>query len=468
MSSPTAVENRRHFNAVLVNTFIANLTTSFVWMAVTFWLYLETRSVLVTAIFGGGYMLLLALMGVPFGSWVDRTRKKTVMVTAQLATTILFAVGLVVFAIAPRDQILTIGSPVFVAFLLPLLAGAVMESARGIALGTIVTLLVPDAERAKANGLVGIVNGLTFAVTSVFAGLAIGQLGITWSLILALAVTLLSLLHLWTVAIPEPQIVHAEGAPKPVDFAGAWQAIRAVPGLVWLVAFTTFNNLLGGVFLALMDPYGLSLVSVEVWGVMWGVLSFGFLVGGAYVSRKGLGPRPLRSLLLANVIMWAICIGFTLRESIWLVAVGVLLYMAIIPIAEAAEQTVLQRVVPYEKQGRVFGFAMSIEIAAAPITAFLVGPLAEYVLIPYMNSDAGRNALGWLLGDGQARGIALVFILSGVAGLIVTLIALASPPYRHLSDAYAAAAPPPEAADAEAGQPAAGAEPLDEPRGRFG
>lgn len=454
MSAATAVENKRHFNAVLVNTFIANLTTSFVWMAVTFWLYLETRSVMVTAVFGGGYMLLLALMGVPFGSWIDRTRKKTVMVSAQAATSALFALALVVFLLAPRDQILRLGSPLFVAFLLPLLAGAVMESARGIALGTIVTLLIPDAERAKANGLVGIVTGLTFAVTSVFAGLAVGQLGITWSLILALALTVLSLLHLWTVQIPEPEIVHADGAPKPVDFAGAWQGIKAVPGLVWLIVFTTFNNLLGGVFLALMDAYGLSLVSVEVWGLMWGALSFGFLLGGAYVSRKGLGPRPLRTLLLANVVMWTVCIGFTIRESIWLVAVGCLIYMAIIPIAEAAEQTVLQRVVPYEKQGRVFGFAMSVEIAAAPISAFLVGPLAEYILIPWMNSDAGRSSLGWLLGDGQARGIALVFSLAGVAGLIATLIALASRPYRVLSDAYDAAAPPPQIEDAPAGDPA--------------
>ncbi len=460
MSSPPTVENRRHFNAVLVNTFIANLTTSFVWMAVTFWLYLETRSVLVTAIFGGGYMLLLAIMGVPFGSWIDRTRKKTVMVSAQTATTILFGVGLAVFLVAPRDQILTIGSPLFIAFLLPLLAGAVMESARGIALSTIVTLLVPDAERAKANGMVGIVNGLTFAVTSVFAGLAVGQLGITWSLLLATGVTVLSLLHLWTVSIPEPEIVHAEDAPKPVDFAGAWRAIRAVPGLVWLVVFTTFNNLLGGVFLALIDPYGLSLVSVEFWGVMWGVLSFGFLAGGAWVSRKGLGPRPLRTLLACNLVMWAICIGFTLRESIWLLAAGILVYMAIVPIAEAAEQTVLQRVVPFERQGRVFGFAMSIEIAAAPLTAFIIGPVAEYLLIPYMNSDAGREALGWLLGDGQARGIALVFILSGVAGMIITVIALLSRPYHQLSEAYAAAAPP----DSQTEPQQAGADPLNDPR----
>ena len=457
MTEPSLTENRRHFNAVLVNTFIANLTTNFLWTAVVFWLYLETRSVLVTSFLMGGYLLLVAVMGVPFGSWVDRTRKKSVMVVSQTITLALFAAACGVFILAPRSALVTLGSAPLFGFAALLLIGSVTESARGIALSTVVTLLVPDAERAQANGLVGIVGGLGFAVTSVFAGLAVGQLGIEWCLVIAMALTVLSLLHLWTVRIPEPEIVHADGAPKPVDFVGAWRAIREVPGLIWLILFGTFNNLLGGVVMALMDPYGLTLMSVEAWGIMWGVLSFGFLAGGAWVARKGLGSRPLRSLLLANVVMWVICFGFTLRESIWLLAVGVLLYMALMPIAEAAEQTVLQRVVPLPKQGRVFGLATSAEIAAMPLSAFVVGPIAEFWLIPYMETDAGRNAFGWLLGDGEARGIALVFVLAAVVGLAFTLVALASKPYRTLSDTYDAAALREEAGpDEVAPEPEAG------------
>lgn len=442
MTEVSLIENRRHFNAVLVNTFIANLTTNFLWTAVVFWLYLETRSVLVTSFLMGGYLLLVAVMGVPFGSWVDRTRKKTVMVVAQGLTLVLFAAACGVFVLAPRSSLVTLWSAPLVVFAVLLLIGAVTESARGIALSTVVTLLVPDEGRAQANGLVGIVSGLGFAVTSVFAGLAVGLLGIEWCLLIAMALTVLSLLHLWTVSIPEPEIVHVDGAPKPVDLVGAWRAIREVPGLIWLILFGTFNNLLGGVIMALMDPYGLTLLPVEAWGILWGVLSFGFLVGGAWVARKGLGPRPLRSLLLANVAMWVICFGFTLRESVWLLALGILLYMALMPIAEAAEQTVLQRVVPLPKQGRVFGLATSAEIAAMPLSAFVVGPVAEFWLIPYMESDAGRAAFGWLLGDGDARGIALVFVLAALVGLAFTLVALASKPYRTLSAAYTAAEPP--------------------------
>ncbi len=430
--------NRSRFNQLLVNTFLANVTTGYLWFALTFWVYLETRSVFATAIIGGSFMLLVSVMGVPFGSWVDRTRKKRVMVTATVVTTICFSLALAFYLVTPSAELLRLGSWQFALFVLLVLLGAVVESARGIALSTCVTLLIPEPDRAQVNGLVGMVIGLGFAVTSVFSGLSVGQLGMTWTVVIAVALTVVSLLHLLTVSVPEDEIVHADGvAPKAVDFPGAFRAIREVPGLTGLVLFATFNNLLGGVFLALMDPYGLTLVSVEVWGVLWGVLSFGFIIGAAWVARKGLGPAPLRALLLANVGMWVLGGLFTIRESIWLMAVGVLAYMALIPVAEAAEQTVLQKVVPFAKQGRVFGLAQSVEVAAAPVSAFLIGPIAEFWLIPYANSDAGRVQLGWLLGEGQARGIALVFLLSGVAGLALTLFAFGTRSYRWLSRRYA-------------------------------
>ncbi len=432
---------QRSFRAVLVNTLIANVTTSFLWYCVTFWMYLETRNVLVTAILGGSYMLGMALFGVPFGSWIDRTRKKRVMVVSQSVTAVFFALAAIVYFLSPREQLLTIGSFPFVAFVLLLLTGAIMESARGIALGTVVTLLVPDSERAKANGLVGMVGGLGFMITSVIAGLAIGQLGMTTSLIISLVLTAGSLAHMVTVAIPEPEIVHAEGAPKKVDFAGAWGAIREVPALIWLIVFSTFNNLIGGVYMALLDPYGLSLVSVEAWGIVFGFVGIGFIIGGAVIAKVGLGTRPLRALLLANVAMWIIGGTFAIRESIWFLIVGMLIYMAIIPFAEAAEQTVLQRVVPLPKQGRVFGFAQSIELAAAPFSSFLIGPIAEVWLIPSMNTPQGQAQWSWLLGEGHARGIALVFLLTSIVGLAITVAALASRPYRTLSAAYAASGP---------------------------
>lgn len=75
-------------------------------------------------------------------------------------------------------------------------------------------------------------------------------------------------------------------------------------------------------------------------------------------------------------------------------------------------------------------------MGAAPITAFVIGPVAQFWLIPYADSDAGRAQLGWLLGEGQARGIALVFLLAGLGGLALTLFAFTTRSYRWLAARY--------------------------------
>ena len=431
--------NRRRFHHVLVNTCLANISTSYLWFAVTFWVYLETRSVLATSVMGGAFMLFIAVAGVPIGSWVDRARKKSVMVTATVFSGVVFSLALGLYLITPPQVLLTISSWQFMLFIGLILSGAVVESARNIALSTCVTLLIDEPERARANGLVGMIAGLGFTITSVFSGLSVGRLGMTWTIVIAVGCTLVTLLHLLPLQIPEPELLHTEGAPTVADFGGAFRAVREVPGLTGLILFAAINNVLGGAFVSLMDPYGLNLVSVEVWGLTWGVLSLGFIIGAGLVARRGLGPNPLRVMLWCNVAMWSLSILFPIREHIWLLVIGVLGYMALIPVVEAAEQTLLQKVVPFAKQGRVFGLAQTVELAAAPFSAFLVGPLAEFWLIPYANSDAGREQLGWLLGAGQARGIALVFLVSGLAGLLLTLIVFTTKSYRWLSARYAEA-----------------------------
>jgi DHA3 family multidrug efflux protein-like MFS transporter len=432
----------RLFLRVLVNTLIANVTTSYLWFALTFWVYLETRSVMATAIIGGAYMLLVAVLGTWFGTLVDRYRKRSVMAASSLITFGSYAVAGALFLLLSADALVDWRGPWFWVFAGIILLGGVVENLRNIALSTTVTLLVPADRRDRANGLVGTVQGVSFMVTSVLSGLSVGFIGMSGTLLVALIMTAVATAHLLGfVRIPEP--ARAPGAasdvPAGIDFKGAWHAVRSVPGLLALLFFATFNNLVGGVFMALMDPYGLTLFDVKMWGVILGVTSIGFIVGGGLVAKFGLGPKPLRTLLLVNVALALLGATFTIREYWWLYAGGIFVYMALIPAAEAAEQTIIQRVVPLSTQGRVFGLATSIESAAAPVSAFLIGPLAEFVILPALRVPETAQSYAWLLGTGEARGIALVFLGSSLLLLVVVLLAFASRAYRLLGAAYAEA-----------------------------
>ena len=429
----------RSFLHVLVNTAVANVVTSFLWFALTFWVYLETRSVLATGLIGGTYMLLVAFFGLFFGVLVDRYRKHEVMVGSTLFTVACFLVAAAMFLMVPEAELMSLTGVWFWLFALVILIGSVIEQLRNIALSTSVTLLVPADRRVNANGLVGTVQGLAFMITSVFSGLSIGFLGMGGTLIIALVACVVVLAHLLVLRIPEPKILRAEGRENFAELRAGIAAVRATQGLFALILFTTFNNLTGGVFMALMDPYGLTIFPVQAWGVVLGVTATGFLIGGGLVAKFGLGKNPIRTMLILVACTGVLGATFTIREWWWLYAVGIWIYMMLIPAVEAAEQTVIQKVVPYKVQGRVFGFAMTFESAAAPITAFMIAPLAEFWIIPYMASEPGKQAWGWLLGEGDARGIALVFLVSGVASIFLGLVALTTRSYQRLSIAYATA-----------------------------
>ncbi|WP_102158909.1 MFS transporter [Zhihengliuella halotolerans] len=435
----------RTFMHVLVNTAVANVVTSYLWFGLTFWVYLETRSVLATGVIGGAYMLLVAFFGLLFGVLVDRYRKRTVMIGSTVFTVLCFAAAWAMFLLVPEPSLLDLSRGWFWLFAGIVLIGAVVEQLRNIALSTTVTLLVVPDRRANANGLVGTVQGLAFMVTSVFSGLSIGFLGMGGTIVIALASCTLVLAHLLVLRIPEPRIARATQRESFAELRAGIIAVRMTAGLFALILFTTLNNLTGGVFMALMDPYGLTLFPVEIWGLVLGITATGFLIGGGMVARFGLGKNPIRTLLILVACTGVLGATFTLREWWWLFAAGIWIFMMLLPAIEAAEQTVIQKVVPYAIQGRVFGFAMTFEAAAAPITAFLIAPLAEFWIIPYMDSDDGRQTWGWLLGAGEARGIALVFLVSGLASIGLAVAALCSRSYRLLSTTYAQApenAPP--------------------------
>ena len=220
-----------------------------------------------------------------------------------------------------------------------------------------------------------------------------------WALYLSLGFTAAAFVHLATIRIPEamPERVEDDTTSQ-FDIRSAVDAIKAVPGLGVLIALAAFNNLLGGVFMALMDAYGLELVSVQTWGILWGFIMTAFIAGGIAVAKFGLGKTPVKLIVSCNLVNWIVCAVFTVQSSIPLLTIGCFVWLLMMPIIEAAEQTVLQRSIPFERQGRVFGFAQMVENAASPITSIVMGPLAAEIFIPLMTDGRGADWIGELVG----------------------------------------------------------------------
>lgn len=457
LAPPVGVDNIRAmcridpFHLILVNNLVQNVVNFTVWFALIFWAFLETQSVFVTGMIGGIHLLFTGGFAIWFGSLVDHHRKKRIMLASSAGSFVLYAASLAVYLLTPEQTLTQTASAPLWGFIILVMLAVICGNIRMIALATLVTLLIAEDRRDKANGLVGMVGGIGFMLTSGISGFLVAWDGIRGPLALAIGFTALAFVHLLTVRLddPEPESAAADGS-KAIDLHGTIRVVAAVPGLFALIFFATFNNLLGGVFMALMDGYGLSLMTVEDWGLLWAMASSAFIVSGLAIAKVGLGNSPLRTLLLVNLITWIVASLFTIQSSIILLVAGCVTWMFFSPFAEAAEQTTLQKVVPYERQGRVFGFAQSVEQAASPLTAFLIGPLTQFVAIPYMTTGAGAAAIGGWFGTGAERGMALVFCITGVLGVALTLAAFGSRSYRLLSAAYAAPAPAAHHPDAPA------------------
>lgn len=436
----------RTFVHLLVNTLLVSVINFTVWFAITFWVFLETKSVLATGMVAGIFLVTTAVSGIWFGSLVDHYRKKTVMQVSAVVSAIFYAMAFTLYQLTAEQTFSNPDSVLLWVFIVLAMFGVITGNIRSIALQTLVTVLIPEDRRDKANGLVGTTLGVSFLVTSVISGLLVAAGGMFYVLLLGMTVLGVSVAHLAFIRVPDraeraaaddSETADQQATGNKVDLRGTLRVVRSVPGLLALIGFSCFNNFLGGVFMALMDAYGLSLMSVQAWGLLWGALSAGFILGGLAVAKTGLSKNPVRILLLVNIVLWSVTCLFPLHSSVILLTAGMAVYMLVMPYAEAAEQTILQRVVPFERQGRVFGFAQSVELAASPLTAFLIGPITQLIFIPFMTTGAGVELIGGWFGTGPDRGIALVFVLTGIIGLCITALALCSQPYRELSGQYA-------------------------------
>lgn len=424
------------FYQLLVNSLVTSITNLTVWFALTYFAYLQTHSVLTTAIMSGSYLLLVSVSGLWLGSIVDHHPKKLVMLGSSMVSLVLYSISFLLYTTVDPSVFTRVDSLMLWVFVILLLIGVLAGNLRSIALPTLVTILVPAETRDRANGLVGTVFGTSFFIVSAISGFLVGWGGMYYVFLIAITLSIAAIIHLSLLKIEENKIVHDESKPKRVDIKGTVAAIRKVPGLLALIFFTTCNNFLGGVFMSLMDAYGLSLVSVEIWGLLWAGLSIGFIVGGLTIAKMGLGKNPLRALFIANVVIWTVSCFFTIQPSITLLTVGCFIYLSVTPYIEASEQTIIQKVVPHDRQGRVFGFSQSVEQAASPLTAFLIGPITQFIAIPFMTTGFGAQWIGSWFGTGPDRGIALVFTMAGVIGLVFTLLSFRSRYYRLLSHSY--------------------------------
>jgi DHA3 family multidrug efflux protein-like MFS transporter len=186
----------RSFLHLLISTVVVAVINFTVWFAITFFIYLQTRSVLATGVLSGIFLVATASTGIWFGSLVDHHPKKLIMQASAIFSAVVYAACFVIYRAAPDGTFSDPTNPVLWVLVVMLMAGVIAGNIRTITMPTLVTLMIPEDRRDRANGLVGTATGISFLTTSVISGLLVGLNGMYGVFWLALIGLVVSVVHL--------------------------------------------------------------------------------------------------------------------------------------------------------------------------------------------------------------------------------------------------------------------------------
>lgn len=91
------------------------------------------------------------------------------MLISSMSSFFFYTIGLAMLMVLPTETWTDMWSVWLWGFMLVMMFGVVAGNIRMIALSTLVTILIDESERDKANGKIGTVNGLVFTVVSAFS-----------------------------------------------------------------------------------------------------------------------------------------------------------------------------------------------------------------------------------------------------------------------------------------------------------
>jgi hypothetical protein len=173
-----------------------------------------------------------------------------------------------------------------------------------------------------------------------------------------------------------------------------------------------------------------------IYGIVSGVLGIGGVIGGFLVLIRKKKANPLKliyfsaafSFLFGDLLMGV-------GRDLWIWCIAGLAASIPIPFVLAGQNMILYRTIPRQMQGRMFAVRNAIQFSTVPIGIFLGGFLAEYVFEPFMSSShIFAIALGKIVGSGKGSGMAVMFLCTGVLGVVFSWLGYRDKDIRNLED----------------------------------
>jgi MFS family permease len=417
---------------------VSRIGTAMTRFALIVWAYerasQEGNTATAVALIGFFAFLPLITVGPLAGVWVDRLPRRMVMLVADGAAGLM---TLSLLALHGAGEL-----AIWHIYVAEFLTG-VFETFQAPAYTAASTLLLPKEHYARGSGLRALAQNGAQVLAPILAGLLFYAGGLTGVLLVDLATFGIALVTLLSVSIPEvTRNDPANRAGAEGLFSELWFGFRYIwqrPGLAGMTfAFTgmnffaalTYFSLLPVMILARSGGNELALATVQT------SLGLGGVAGAVLVSLWGGPRRRIHGVLLAAALSFllgdlVLALGATLPFWLFGVAVGALF----VPIIGASNDSIWQEKVHPAWQGRVFAAKNTWGQALVPLGYILAGELADRWFEPAMQVGGSlAGGFGWLVGTGPGAGIALMFVVTSLAGAILTLGFYLIPAVRNVEE----------------------------------
>ena len=366
---------KRVFALIWTGQFLSILTSSIVNFAIVLWLSLETGSAEVLAFATMAALLPQSVLGLFTGIFIDRWKRKRVMIMADsfIAFCTLILAVLFYFDLAKISHIYVL-----------LALRSVGSAFHMPAMQASVPLLAPKSELMRIAGINQVIQSVCNIAGPALAGLFITMMKMTNILLLDVAGAAFACLSLCFVFIPDPS--HEERNSELHLWREAKEAIMEVRnqyGLSWLFLLSilaTFVIMPVSVLFPLMtlNHFAGNAFQVSLVEVSWG--------GGALLAGALLGLKKYRwnEILLINGMY--IALGLTFLFSGLLPVSGFIWFAVLTALGGvcgslyfATFTTVIQSRIDPGVMGRVFSFYMSFSMLPSMIGLLSTGFLADSI-----------------------------------------------------------------------------------------
>ncbi len=304
-----------------------------------------------------------------------------------------------------------------------------------------VSLLLPKEHYARASGLQGFSGSLIKILTPPLAGAILSFGSLTTVFLLDLGTFLFAFfVLLFFVKLP-PVPKNGEQKKEPIwkNCAVGFSFLKANNALWKLILYMSLINLL-----AYISGYGILPAMIlarsgdnqTTLGLVTSAMGIGMLLGSTLVTVLKPAKKQTR------LVFWTMILSFFLGDVLWSLGRSAPMWIfsaffgnVLVPFTGACMSMIMRLNVPMELQGRVFSARDTLQYCTIPLGLFLGGFLADYVFEPFMAQTSPlQQALSMLTGLGTGSGMALIFLMTGLTGVISSLIAIRNPIYRRLDE----------------------------------